>query len=124
MKYKFKRYKAMSTMGYIIMLIILAGIGMIISAPFVIDNSKNNNKDRNNQSYSNQNYYNQNSGSYNSDIVRRIDNLENQIRSMQNKPSQKYSCSMEGKLDSSGNVVSPDSNIESKKFVFVCEYYN
>ena len=118
MKFMNKSYSAMTPMGYVIALIIFIGIAMIISAPFIVDNSENNNKELENiNNFNNLSYLEES-------INRRFENLENRLNSLQKSTakSNKYTCTIEGKVDENGDIVPLDSVLGNKKFVFVCEY--
>ncbi len=155
---------AMSALGYVIVLVIILGIVMIISAPMMADKyKKNGNPSRNTGSkseYSDENYkddrdrdyyneqrrrseddYNEStSGNYAlKDDLLQIENrfntkfydMERNISRLANSSSgtgvsDKYVCSIEGYLDSSGSVqeIGKDTSIDirNQKIVFVCEY--
>lgn len=157
---------AMSALGYVIVLIIILGIVMIISAPMMADKYKKNgnpspnsdnsskyeDKDDSNGRYDSgrDNYeerrrieesYRSESGS---DYVSKSDleqienkfsskfyDVERRISDVAEKSSStgisdKYVCSIEGFVDSAGNVKEigqdPNVDIRNQKIVFVCEY--
>lgn len=86
-----KKY-AMSNMGYAIVLIIILGVFMIISAPMIMDSYKNDNKNSQNRenSYERDNDYDARSerhardrrrGNYSDEF--QMDNLMNEIRNLE-----------------------------------------
>lgn len=100
---------------------------MIISAPFMFDKFENNSKQNNTRNRIEPEInYEQPMVNVMGEINRierqlsdRISNLEQKRQ----KPSNKYVCTIEGKLDDSGIVVPISTSDDiSKKFVFVCEY--
>lgn len=116
-----RRYNAMSPIGYLIVVVVLLAFCMIISAPFLLEDSKENSaKDVNPEFLRGREYTASNSN--NSGLEQRVNDLENQINLIKNASSDKYVCVIEGKLDDNGNVVSVDKVTNNKKFVFVCEY--
>lgn len=120
MKFLNNKSNAMSPIGYVIALIIFIGVGMIISAPFIVDNSDNNKELENiNRNY--ERSYN-NFSDLEANINRRLDNIENRLNSMTKTNSNKYTCTIEGTVDENGNIVPIENVSGNKKFVFVCEY--
>ncbi len=161
-----KKKFAMSALGYVIVLIIILGIVMIISAPMMVDKYKKNGKTSPNSD--NRSKYEDKNGSYdrydsgrdnyeerrrseesyrsesNDDYVSKSDleqlesrfssklyDVERRISDVAEKSSSsgisdKYVCSIEGFLDSAGNVkeIGQDANVDirNQKIVFVCEY--
>lgn len=113
---------AMSAMGYAIVSVIILGIVMIVSAPMLVNNVKEE-KPQEPQ----MNYEKEETSSYSElrsieeRLSSRIDNLERR-QSDANVVTDKYVCSIEGKLDENGEVVPVDSPNRFDKFVFVCEY--
>ena len=123
MKFPSNKSNAMSPIGYVIALIIFIGVGMIISAPFIVDNSDSNNKELENINRNYERSFN-NINDFETKINNKIENIENQLNSLQeiNSKSNKYTCTIEGKVDENGDIVPLDSVLGNKKFVFVCEY--
>lgn len=123
MKFMNKKLNAMSPMGYVIALIIFIGIAMIISAPFIVDSSENNNKEIENINRNYERSFN-NFSDLEANINRRLDNIENRLNSIQKTEtnSNKYTCTIEGTVDENGNIVPIENVSGNKKFVFVCEY--
>lgn len=144
MKYK----KAMSNMGYAIVCVIILGIIMIISAPMIIDRTKNKEANSQPNQEENRDYDQYASDNRSVDIVAEMQNIESRLNSRisdiearQNNQSQqnysngssspitnKYVCSMEGTLDNDNNVIPLNTqqpeNLQNQKIVFVCEYRN
>lgn len=144
------RKKAMTTMGYAIVSVIVLGIIMIISAPMIINSNKNKNNADNQEYQEDRRDYDQYSSDNRSvDVVAEMQNIEsrlnsriNDIETRQNNQSQqnysnnnnstvtnKYVCSMEGTLDRDNNVIpldtqQPSTSLQNQKIVFVCEYRN
>lgn len=143
--------RAMSTMGYAIVLVIILGVVMIISAPMMIDKyKKGNNSQYNNyvQSSEDQSKYLPNNRVENQENTREnSDELFNQLRIMEDRintrleylesrqnqnsdssqsSSDKYVCEIEGNVDADGNVTPIDNmsmnEVRKRKIVFVCEY--
>ena len=134
---------AMSPMGYAIVTVILIAIGMIITAPMIIENQ---NKDNHEQNYnknkierkieeeiSQEDYDRSESrNSYYEDALRELENrLNNKIENLSRNTeknskivvSDKYICSIEGGYDEQSGVVVPiNPENPPAKFVFVCEY--
>lgn len=114
----------MSGMGFAIVIVILIGLGMIISAPTLLDNSsdkENANSEKfqaEDLSTKLQNFENK--------INERLNNMEMNYRNSQANNNQyvtnKYICEIQGYVDENGNVIKPDSRNGLSKFVFVCEY--
>lgn len=147
------RKSAMSVTGYAIVLVIMLGIVMIISAPMMMDKYK---KDKNspNKNYSQEEYDSKSDrdnreniddkNDYNSqdDVSRRLrimeDTLNARLDSIESRQAQrstttqsisdKYVCEIEGNVDADGNVTSIDNmsmdEVKRRKIVFVCEYRN
>ncbi|MFQ8626493.1 MAG: hypothetical protein ACLSA2_08580 [Candidatus Gastranaerophilaceae bacterium] len=144
---------AMSALGYVIILVIILGIVMIISAPMMADKyKKNGNLSKNNNSkseYQDENYKDDRDRDYYNESVsddyaskddlmqlennfsRKFFEMESNISRISNSASStgvsdKYVCSIEGYLDSSGSVreIGEDTSIDirNQKIVFVCEY--
>lgn len=143
--------RAMSTMGYAIVLVIILGVVMIISAPMMIDKyKKGNNSQYDNyvQSSEDQSKYLPNNRVENQENTREnSDELFNQLRIMEDRintkleylesrqnqksdssqsSSDKYVCEIEGNVDADGNVTPIDNmsmnEVRKRKIVFVCEY--
>lgn len=143
--------RAMSTMGYAIVLVIILGVVMIISAPMMIDKyKKGNNSQYDNyvQSSEDQSKYLPNNRAENQETPREnSDELFNQLRIMEDRintrleylesrqnqnsdssqsSSDKYVCEIEGNVDADGNVTPIDNmsmnEVRKRKIVFVCEY--
>ena len=123
MKIMNKKHRAMSPMGYVIALIIFIGIAMIISAPFIVDSSNNNGKELEDINKNYERSFN-NLADFETRINNKIENIENKLNSIQETTSKsnKYTCTIEGKVDENGNIVPIDNISGNKKFVFVCEY--
>ena len=141
-----KNKKAMSTIGYAIVCVIILGIIMIISAPMIIDSNKNK-QDVDSQPTREESHDSEPMPD-NQDIVSEMQNIESRLNSrindiearQSNQPQQNYSnssasvtnkyvCSMEGTLDRDNNVIplnsqQPSANLQNQKIVFVCEYRN
>lgn len=140
---------AMSTMGYAIVLVIILGIGMILSAPMMMGKYKGDKKNIDNNQEENydgrQNYDGRvndyQSSSSDGDVAVELRNLESRINSrisdlearqaqntsVQNQNvSDKFICSLEGNVDADGNVISIEGKsmdeVKRGKMVFVCEY--
>ena len=149
-----KNKKAMSTIGYAIICVIILGIIMIISAPMIIDSNKNKNNPNNppNQE-ENSDYEPYSSDNSNINVVEEMQNIESRLNSrisdiearQNNQPQQNYSnnyssnnnseitnkyiCTMEGTLDKDNNVIplnsqQPSTSLQNQKIVFVCEFRN
>ncbi len=143
--------RAMSTMGYAIVLVIILGVVMIISAPMMIDKyKKGNNSQYDNyvQSSEDQSKYLPNNRVENQENTREnSDELFNQLRIMEDRintrleylesrqnqnsgssqsSSDKYVCEIDGNVDADGNVTPIDNmsmnEVRKRKIVFVCEY--
>ena len=143
--------RAMSTLGYAIVLVIILGVVMIISAPMMIDKyKKGNNSQYDNyvQSSEDQSKYLPNNRVENQENTREnSDELFNQLRIMEDRintrleylesrqnqnsgssqsSSDKYVCEIEGNVDADGNVTPIDNmsmnEVRKRKIVFVCEY--
>lgn len=144
-----KNKKAMSTIGYAIVCVIILGIIMIISAPMIIDSNKNkNNPDNPSNQEESSDYEPYSSDNSDINVVEEMQNIESRLNSrisdiearQNNQPQQNYSnssapvtnkyvCSMEGTLDRDNNVIplnsqQPSANLQNQKIVFVCEYRN
>lgn len=140
---------AMSTMGYAIVLVIILGIGMILSAPMMMGKYKGDKKNIDNnqeQNYDGRQNYDERVNDYQSsssdgDVAVELRNLESRINSrisdlearqaqntsVQNQNvSDKFICSLEGNVDADGNVISIEGKsmdeVKRSKMVFVCEY--
>lgn len=140
---------AMSTMGYAIVLVIILGIVMILSAPMMMGKYKGDKKNIDNNQEENydgrQNYDGRvndyQSSSSDGDVAVELRNLESRINSrisdlearqaqntsVQNQNvSDKFICSLEGNVDADGNVISIEGKsmdeVKRGKMVFVCEY--
>lgn len=112
---------AISVIGFAIVIVILLGVAMIISAPSVLETSskENENKmtERNDMFVKLQEFEN--------DINNRLINLENNINTVNNSQadiSNKYICTIVGNVDRYGNIVKIDSSNGLTKFMFMCEY--
>lgn len=143
--------RAMSTLGYAIVLVIILGVVMIISAPMMIDKyKKGNNSQYDNyvQNSEDQSKYLPNNRVENQENTREnSDELFNQLRIMEDRintrleylesrqnqnsgssqsSSDKYVCEIEGNVDADGNVTPIDNmsmnEVRKRKIVFVCEY--
>lgn len=140
---------AMSTMGYAIVLVIILGIVMILSAPMMMGKYKGDKKNIDNnqeQNYDGRQDYDGRVNDYQSsssdgDVAVELRNLESRINSrisdlearqaqntsVQNQNvSDKFICSLEGNVDADGNVISIEGKsmdeVKRGKMVFVCEY--
>lgn len=140
---------AMSTMGYAIVLVIILGIVMILSAPMMMGKYKGDKKNIDNnqeQNYDGRQNYDERVNDYQSsssdgDVAVELRNLESRINSrisdlearqaqntsVQNQNvSDKFICSLEGNVDADGNVISIEGKsmdeVKRSKIVFVCEY--
>lgn len=112
---------AMSPMGYAIVSMIVLGIVMIFSAPMFVTNVKeenlskpvkNSEREKINRDVSELRLLEER-------LTSRIDDLER--RQSDRQSSNKYVCSIEGKLDESGDVVPIGGSEKGEKIVFVCE---
>lgn len=119
------RKSAMSNMGYAIVSVIVLGIIMIISAPMFVTSAKKE------QPEPISNYEREEIRSDDSELrlleerlTSRIDDLERRQSDARNNSStsNKYVCSIEGKVDENGDVVPLDDSERGEKIVFVCEY--
>ena len=147
--YMLNKKSAMSTMGYAIVLVIILGIGMILSAPMMMGKYKGDKKNIDNnqeQNYDGRQNYDERVNDYQSsssdgDVAVELRNLESRINSrisdlearqaqntsVQNQNvSDKFICSLEGNVDADGNVISIEGKsmdeVKRSKMVFVCEY--
>lgn len=124
-KFQYKKM-AMSVLGYAIIVFIVLGVAMIVSAPFMLNKIENNPKQQNNT---------KNKIEYKKDfeqpnVMEEIERIERQLSARisnleqgRKSVSDKYVCTIEGQLDDNGIVVPINTSSESyKKFVFVCEY--
>ena len=142
--------RAMSNLGYAIVLVIILGIVMIVSAPMLVNKQKAKFSNPNNNYQENRDYsepsavpdanYSENNenSSTSSDELRAFEDRINsrlndiEIRQQQNQSSNsktisnKYVCSIEGMVDANNNVVSVEGqsseDLKKQKIVFVCEY--
>lgn len=141
--------RAMSTIGYAIVLVIILGIVMILSAPMMMGKYKGDKKNIDNnqeQNYDGRQNYDERENDYQSsssdgDVAVELRNLESRINSrisdlearqaqntsVQNQNvSDKFICSLEGNVDADGNVISIEGKsmdeVKRSKMVFVCEY--
>lgn len=110
-----KKY-AMSTLGYAIVLVIILGLVMIISAPMLIDKYNNKEIPKTVEEYNSTQdvLYD-----LETRLTARIEELEKRQNS---SVSNKYICTIDGNLDENGNIVPKESSFATEKFVFVCEY--
>lgn len=134
---------AMSTMGYAIVLVIILGIVMILSAPMMMGKYKGDKKniDNNQEQNYDERVNDYQSSSSDGDVAVELRNLESRINSrisdlearqaqntsVQNQNvSDKFICSLEGNVDADGNVISIEGKsmdeVKRSKMVFVCEY--
>lgn len=147
--YMLNKKSAMSTMGYAIVLVIILGIVMILSAPMMMGKYKGDKKNIDNnqeQNYDDRQNYDGRVNDYQSsssdgDVAVELRNLESRINSrisdlearqaqntsVQNQNvSDKFICSLEGNVDADGNVISIEGKsmdeVKRSKIVFVCEY--
>lgn len=147
--YMLNKKSAMSTMGYAIVLVIILGIVMILSAPMMMGKYKGDKKNIDNnqeQNYDDRQNYDERVNDYQSsssdgDVAVELRNLESRINSrisdlearqaqntsVQNQNvSDKFICSLEGNVDADGNVISIEGKsmdeVKRSKMVFVCEY--
>ena len=111
------RKNAMSTMGYAIVLVIILGVVMILSAPMMMSKYKGDKKSS--DEYSKKDRMNS-----------RFNDIEARQSQKSSSPTitDKYVCSIEGNVDSDGNVTPVDNmnmdEVKRRKIVFVCEYRN
>ena len=119
-----KKY-GMSVVGFAIVVVIMLGLVMIISAPSFVsqDNGKNDeNKNSNNQTdvyFQIQEIENR--------LNSRIDSLENNVNSLEERKTSaslkdKYVCTMQSRNDENDDTVQNNTGGNSKKFIFECEY--
>ncbi len=147
--YMLNKKSAMSTMGYAIVLVIILGIVMILSAPMMMGKYKGDKKNIDNnqeQNYDGRQNYDERVNDYQSsssdgDVAVELRNLESRINSrisdlearqaqntsVQNQNvSDRFICSLEGNVDADGNVISIEGKsmdeVKRSKMVFVCEY--
>lgn len=147
--YMLNKKSAMSTMGYAIVLVIILGIVMILSAPMMMGKYKGDKKNIDNnqeQNYDDRQNFDERVNDYQSsssdgDVAVELRNLESRINSrisdlearqaqntsVQNQNvSDKFICSLEGNVDADGNVISIEGKsmdeVKRSKMVFVCEY--
>ena len=147
--YMLNKKSAMSTMGYAIVLVIILGIVMILSAPMMMGKYKDDKKNIDNnqeQNYDDRQNFDERVNDYQSsssdgDVAVELRNLESRINSrisdlearqaqntsVQNQNvSDKFICSLEGNVDADGNVISIEGKsmdeVKRGKMVFVCEY--
>ena len=137
----------LSTMGYAIVLVIILGVVMIISAPMMADKYNNDKKEQEQQQDNSDTELSETRDYYENTLINitdeihnienrltsRIDDLEmrqNQMQQSTSAPpsepvvSDKYICVIEGVKNEYGNTVplNPDMDISSQRIVFVCEY--
>lgn len=137
----------LSTMGYAIVLVIILGVVMIISAPMMADKYNNDKKEQEQQQDNSDTELSETRDYYENNLINiteeihnienrltsRIDDLEmrqNQMQQSTSAPpsepvvSDKYICEIEGVKNEYGNTVplNPDMDISSQRIVFVCEY--
>lgn len=116
---------AMSTIGYAIVLVIILGVIMIISAPMLADKYKADNKQTPQppqptfEQPQTSHYEYSELKELENRLSSRIDELE---RRQTSSYTNKYICNIEGNLDDSGLVVPFDNSNPDSKIVFVCEY--
>lgn len=84
--------QAMSAIGYAIVVVILVGVGMIISAPMMVDN------------------YQKDTKTPKGDLNSRMYDLEMRVNNLENANSDKYVCQKR------------NDDYDSDRFIFVCEY--
>ena len=116
---------AMSAMGYAIISIIILGVGMIISAPMLVNNVKEDKSQSDFKSFEREEISNDNAEvrELENRLTARIDDMERrQANPQRDSLRDKYVCTIEGNLDENGNIVPTDSPYKTEKFVFVCEY--
>lgn len=142
---------ALSSMGYAIVLVIILGIGMIISAPMLANKYKDDAKDakNNNNQQLAETSASRNGNNLTNDgefiniteemhnIERRLSSRINDLEMRQNdlesstsedyaqpEISDKYICEIEGVKNEYGNTVpiNDETDISTQKIVFVCEY--
>lgn len=116
---------AMSAMGYAIISIIILGVVMIISAPMLVNNVKEDKSQSDFKSFEREEISNDNAEvrELENRLTARIDDLERrQANAQRDNLRDKYVCTIEGNLDENGNIVPTDSLYKTEKFVFVCEY--
>jgi len=116
---------AMSAMGYAIVAVIVLGIIMIVSAPMLVNNVKEEKKPEPEYNYEKKEIPQDNSElkAIEQRLSMRIDDLERrQANRQENTVTDKFVCSLEGKLDGNGEVVPVDIYDRTSKIVFVCEY--
>lgn len=141
--------KALSTMGYAIVLVIIIGIVMIISAPMMMNNIKKGKNFDQNDNYSSrrdrddrENFDEQKDYRSSDDVSMQLRMIEERMNarldSMEARQvqratstqsvSDKYVCEIEGNVDADGNVTPIDNmsmdEVKKRKIVFVCEYRN
>ena len=84
--------RGMSAIGYAIVVVILLGVGMIISAPMMVDN------------------YQKDAKTPKGDIYSRMNDLEVRVNNLEDLKKNKYVCTKQ------------DDDYDMNKFIFVCEY--
>lgn len=112
---------AMSALGYAIVLIIILGIVMIISAPMLVDKYSDKKAPQTVEQY---NSTQDTLYDLETRLNARMDDLERRQNNQNSNVSNKYVCTIDGSLDENGTVVPTDSSFATQKFVFVCEYKN
>ncbi len=116
---------AMSAMGYAIVAVIVLGIIMIVSAPMLVTNVKDEKKSEPEVNYEREVVPQDNSElrAMEERLSSRIDDLERrQANRQENTVTDEFVCSIEGKLDDIGDGVPVDIYDKTSKIVFVCEY--
>ena len=116
-----KKYKGISAIGFLTALIIVVGVVMVLSAPFMVNNRSEKVKDNNTDKSKSLPDLN-----FETEINNKLSAIDTRINAIENKfskqHSNRYVCSIEGKVDDNGNIVPVDNISGSNKFVFVCEY--
>ena len=112
----------MSAVGYAIILVIILGVVMIISAPMMANKYKNNDEIKKTQnSFFDAEYEIRR---VEENLTQRIEALENAGGRTYSNISDKYVCTMEKNPSDYGNLQQIDGGADPKKFVFICEYKN
>lgn len=130
--FMFSKKSAMSTMGYAIVLVIILGVVMIISAPMLMNkykgdkNSANNDKNYNEERYSDgsdsrQDYdkerdmerYNNDNNINSTEVVEQLRLLEDRMNSRMNNLEAKQSQRPSGQIASDRYVCSIEGNVDN-----------
>lgn len=121
-----KKY-GLSLMGFAIAVFIMIGFTAILVAPSFLDETKQSENKKTPQQSFEENVISEVRNIENS-LNSRLDILENKISETRadlnqvNTVRNKYVCTIEGGVNSSGDIVPTNQARDSKKFIFSCEY--